>query len=443
MPDGFSPHILICFSEMSIVGALNVTLKLDFFGRGIFTAQRARYTKCALVVFLFALMGFSISFASIPLFSSSSAEEQIIMGTFPAPKCSSQQGKTSTNLQSKYSLSSSAPKPRLFIQTISVTRPRAILSLSGTLGDNGWYISDVEGSFYLTGDDSESLTIEYAFYNQGWTTYSEPFTIFEEGQTAIYYRARNATGFVWETTVSTVDIDKTPPNGSVLIEGGAKEAFSTAVNLTLSVTDAPSGPTTPPPSGYIWGVPSGPADMRFSNDGFFWSPWEPVASNKSWTLETGAGNKTVYVQARDNAGLVSEIFSDTIGLITTGDSLPPVTKITVSGKKDSSGVYTSTVAITLSAIDDLSGINLTQYSFDTDNWMKYTSPFTISAEGQTTIYYRSHDLAGNVESTNSHTINIDKGEESDSTIPPLVFCTTIAAAIGVLAIALMRRKLAS
>ncbi|MDH5688344.1 MAG: hypothetical protein OEZ48_10855, partial [Candidatus Bathyarchaeota archaeon] len=123
--------------------------------------------------------------------------------------------------------------------------------------------------------------------------------------------------------------------------------------------------------------------------------------------------------------------------------LPPVTKITVSGKKDSSGVYTSTVAITLSAIDDLSGKNLTEYSFDTDNWMKYTSPFTISAEGQTTIYYRSHDLAGNVESTNSHTINIDKGEESDSTIPPLVFCTTIAAAIGVLAIALMRRKLAS
>jgi hypothetical protein len=425
-----------------LVGALNVTLKLDFFGKGIFTRQRARYMKCALVAFLFALLGFSISFASIPLFSSSSAEEQVIMGTFRAPKCSSQQGKTSTNLQSKRSLSSAASQSPLFIQTINVARPRAILSLSGTLGGNGWYVSDVEGSLYVTGDDSESLTAEYAFYNQGWTTYSEPFIIFEEGQTAIYYRVRNATGFVWETTVSKVDIDKTPPYGSVLIAGGAKEAFSTVVNLTLSVTDAPSGPTTPPPPGYIWGVPSGPADMRFSNNGILWSNWEPIANHKSWTLETGAGNKTVYVQARDNADLVSEKFSDTINLITTGDSLAPMTSITLSGSQNSLGVYTSDVILILSAIDDLSGINLTEYSFDAKNWTVYTAPFAISAEGQTTIYYRTHDLAGNVESTNSQTVNIERTEKSDSTILTLVVYGAVAAVVIsiIVAIVLRRRK---
>ncbi len=423
-----------------LVGALNVALTLDFFGKGIFSTQRTRYTKCALVFFLFALMGLLISFAAIPLLSSSSAEEQISRGTFPAPECLNQQSKTSTNLQSKCNLPSSTPQSRQFIQTIGATRPRAILSLRGTLGDNGWYTSDVEGSLYAIGDDSESLSIEYAFYNQGWTTYSEPFIIFEEGQTAIYYRVRNATGFVWETTVSTVDIDKTPPFGSVLIEGGVKDAFSTLVTLTLSVTDEPSGPTTPPPSGYIWGVPSGPSDLRFSNNGALWSPWEPFASSKSWTLETEAGSKTVYVQTRDNAGLVSGTFSDTINLITTGDILPPVTKITVSGR-DSSGVYTSTVAIFLSATDDLSGINLTEYSFDTNTWTTYATPFTISAEGQTTIYYRSRDLAGNVESTNSQAINIDKTEESGFIIPPVVFYIAVAAvAIGAPIIVFMRRK---
>ncbi|MFX1342734.1 MAG: OmpL47-type beta-barrel domain-containing protein, partial [Promethearchaeota archaeon] len=337
-------------------------------------------------------------------------------------------------------MSNSAPSPVLSIQTISVTRPRAILSLSGTLGDNGWYISDVKCSLYISGDDSESLTIEYAFYNGEWATYSDPCNIFEEGQTAIYYRVRNATGFVWETTVATVDIDKTPPYGSVLIEGGAEEAFSTVVNLVLSVTDAPSGPTTPPPPGYIWGVPSGPADMRFSNDGVFWSLWESFAINKSWTLETGAGTKTVYVQARDNAGLVSEIFSGTISLVTAGDVIPPVTKITVSGKQ-SAGAYTSTVAITLSAIDDLSGIGLTEYSFDANTWTTYATPFTISAEGQITVYYRSHDLAGNVESTNSQTINIDKIKESNSTIHPFVVYTALAAvAMGVFVIVFAGRK---
>jgi len=60
-------------------------------------------------------------------------------------------------------------------------------------------------------------------------------------------------------------------------------------------------------------------------------------------METGAGNKTVYVQARDNAGLISEKISDTINLITTSDSLAPVTSITLSGSQNSLGVYTSDV----------------------------------------------------------------------------------------------------
>ncbi|MFB0502969.1 MAG: OmpL47-type beta-barrel domain-containing protein, partial [Candidatus Bathyarchaeia archaeon] len=102
------------------------------------------------------------------------------------------------------------------------------------------------------------------------------------------------------------------------------------------------------------------------------------------------------------------------------------------------GVYTSTVAITLSATDDLSGINVTEYSLDTNTWTKYTTPFTISVEGQTTIYYRSHDLAGNVEPTNSQAINIDQTEEPDFTIPPLVVYTAIAAVV--LAIVYMKRK---
>ena len=384
---------------------MEVILKLNLFGKSVFGNWRSRLVVVAM---------FSAVLALLTSFALMNAR--------------------------MHSLPTMVFPPKSYIQLMSDTRPSAIISLRGTLGANGWYTSNVEASLYATGDDSASLTIEYALYNQGWKTFVKPITIFEEGQTTIYYRVRDATGFVWETTVCTVDIDKTPPNGSMLIDAGAEDAFSTLVNLTLSVTDAPSGPTTPPPPGYIWGVPSGPSDMRFSNDGVFWSTWEPVASNKSWTLETGAGTKTVYVQARDNAGLVSETFSDTISLITTGDTLPPVTKITVSGK-DSGGVYTSTVAITLSAVDDLSGISITEYSFDADTWTTYTTPFTVSAEGQTTIFFRSHDLAGNVESTNSRTINIDKAEEPDFAIPPLVVYIAVAAvAMGVLVIVYVRRK---
>ncbi|MCJ7613488.1 hypothetical protein MUO71_01810 [Candidatus Bathyarchaeota archaeon] len=319
--------------------------------------------------------------------------------------------------------------------------PIPTLSISGTLGQNGWYTSDVKISLYTTENSSGLLQIEYTFYNQEWTTFTEPFTIFAEGQTAVYYRSRDVRGYIGVTEVQGIDIDKTPPNGSVLIDGGVKEAFSTLVTLNLSVIDEPSGPTTHPPSGYIWGVPSGPSDMRFSNNGAFWSTWESFASNKTWNLEAGAGTKTVYVQFRDNAGLVSETLTDTINLIANQDYLAPETKISLSGKKTSLGTYTSDVVIIFSTTDDLSGVNLTEYSFDENNWTEYTSPFYISAEGQTTIYYRTHDLAGNIESTNSQTIEIDRTQSSNSALSqPIIIVAVIMPIIILLgAIVILKR----
>jgi len=57
---------------------------------------------------------------------------------------------------------------------------------------------------------------------------------------------------------------------------------------------------------------------RYSNDGTNWTEWEPVASTKSWTLPTGAGEKTVYYQVMDAAGNLSPVASDSIILITAG-----------------------------------------------------------------------------------------------------------------------------
>ena len=235
----------------------------------------------------------------------------------------------SDNIQIYYEIEETSFQPQFSL----ISLPIPSLSISGTLGQNGWYTSDVEISLYTTENSSGLLQIEYTFYNQEWTTFSEPFTIFAEGQTALYYRSRDIKGNIGTTKFQGIDIDKTPPSGTVKINKGTEQAFSTNVTLNLSVIDEPSGPTTYPPSGYIWGVPSGPADMRFSNDALLWSTWEPIAINKSWSLEAGAGTKTVYVQFRDNAGLISEIFTDTINLITNQDSLAPVTKISLSGKK--------------------------------------------------------------------------------------------------------------
>jgi len=60
---------------------------------------------------------------------------------------------------------------------------------------------------------------------------------------------------------------------------------------------------------------SGVSQVRFSNDGVWDTEvWESASASKSWTLASGDGTKTVYYQIRDNAGLLSSTYSDTITL---------------------------------------------------------------------------------------------------------------------------------
>ena len=65
---------------------------------------------------------------------------------------------------------------------------------------------------------------------------------------------------------------------------------------------------------YVYG--SGVAtQMRFSNDGATWSSWQTYNPNKTWTLSSGAGWKTVYAQIRNSGGTVFQA-SDRIYLDT-------------------------------------------------------------------------------------------------------------------------------
>jgi hypothetical protein len=111
---------------------------------------------------------------------------------------------------------------------------------------------------------------------------------------------------VWNRAGQTVQsnwtlyMDSTAPTGSIYINADATSTASVNVTLALQATDADTGVD----------------EMRFSNDGSTWSAWEPYGTSKAWSLTSGAGEKTVYVQFRNNAGQLSISYSDTILLIT-------------------------------------------------------------------------------------------------------------------------------
>jgi len=94
---------------------------------------------------------------------------------------------------------------------------------------------------------------------------------------------------VWgpQTTRGPYYIDDTAPkNPSVSISGGASSTDSINVTLTLGATNA--------------------TQMNISNTAYGAGQWESYATSKAWTLTSGDGTKTVYVQFKDNAGNTSQ-----------------------------------------------------------------------------------------------------------------------------------------
>ena len=113
---------------------------------------------------------------------------------------------------------------------------------------------------------------------------------------------------------------------------------------------------------------------------------------------------TIYpLDALGNAGMQQIVF-------TNHDTSPPVTTISLSGTLGSDGWYSTPVTVTLTADDGAngSGVAKTEYSFDNSTWTQYTSSLVLNKDGVTTVYYRSTDNAGNVETAKSQTVKINQ-----------------------------------
>lgn len=89
---------------------------------------------------------------------------------------------------------------------------------------------------------------------------------------------------------------------------------------------------------------------------------------------------------------------DTIDPVTTIDGLP-------------AGISSTDVTFTLSASDpgaEASGLGTTYYQFDAGTPQVYSTTATLTAEGSTVVSWWSVDVAGNIETHNTQTVEIDK-----------------------------------
>jgi hypothetical protein len=117
------------------------------------------------------------------------------------------------------------------------------------------------------------------------------------------------------------------------------------------------------------------------------------------------------------------------------DTTAPVTTSSVSGTQHASGWYTSNALVTLSATDDISGVKATYYRWNGGNRIGYNpnTGVNVPAEGTTVITFWSEDKAGNVESTQTLTVRVDKlGPAVAVTSPEAVAADTAVAEPGVI-----------
>jgi TolB protein len=165
--------------------------------------------------------------------------------------------------------------------------------------DGQWHTADFRINLTAT-DDTSGVAETYYKINNGATQSvaeaGQPIISTEGANNKLEYWSEDAAGNTESHEVLTdVKLDKTAPTGSITINNDNASTYETSVTLTLTAEDNIEV-----------------AQMRFRNNETEWTVWETYASSKNWTIPAGEGAKIVYVQFKDNAGLVSPQYSDTI-----------------------------------------------------------------------------------------------------------------------------------
>ncbi len=143
--------------------------------------------------------------------------------------------------------------------------------------------------------------MENLIYNSSWVNSTKPeHTVGMKLDDGTYYwRVRTKDSFHAASNFSglkKIMIDVTKPVGNITIEEGAATVNENLVDLAINATDNGSGM----------------ADMQIIGDRGNVGPWEAYSTEKRIALTQTDGLKKISVRFRDHAGIVSELYNDTV-----------------------------------------------------------------------------------------------------------------------------------
>jgi len=235
----------------------------------------------------------------------------------------------------------------------------------------GWVNKEV--SVTLTAKDDLS-GVDKTYYSINGSEYVEgtSFTVDKEGTSEISYYSVDAADNKEEVKTVQVKIDKSAP----ATESNIKEGWENKeVSVTLTAKDDLSG-----------------VDKTYhSING------SEYVEGASFTVDKEGTSEISYYSV-DVAGNKESAKTAEVKI----DKSAPATESNIK-----EGWANKEVSVTLTAKDDLSGVDKTYYSINGSEYVEGAS-FTVDKEGTSEISYYSVDVAGNKESAKTEEVKIDK-----------------------------------
>jgi len=212
---------------------------------------------------------------------------------------------------------------------------------------------------------------------------------YEPGEHTIEYWAVDAVGNVEDHHVEVYVLDTRGPTTSISF-GGICEVTVTAqyqiTPMTLIMFDAVDDGC-------------GVANIYYRIDDGDWVTYvAPFVVSEE-------GEYGVYYYATDLMGNAGGLVYKSIQV---GGGEPVTTcQLSPGEPTGENGWYIGPVTVTLTAYDEVSGVDYTMYRVDKGTWQIYTEPFVFDVDGVHSIRFYSVDKVGNIEDIGEEQISLD------------------------------------
>lgn len=280
-------------------------------------------------------------------------------------------------------------------QPPDTTPPTVSAVVSGDRDPTGNYVGSAMVTVSASDAGSGVDRVEYSLDGGPFVLYSAPVVVSAVGSHMVHYRATDRAGnvspeqMVMFTVVASPDT--TPPTVSAVVSGDRDPSgnYVGSATVTLAASDSQSGVDR----------------IEYSLDG------AAFVRYTSPVVVSSVGSHMVHYRATDVAGntSVEQMVMFTVVPPPVVDTTPPTVSAAVPGNRDGAGNYVDSATVTITAVDNQSGVDTVEYLVDGGAWTRYSQPVRVGVVGAHTVRYRASDHAGNTSEVGSVSFRVVEG----------------------------------